>query len=54
MKELSIPLGVVIGRGSAAGNVFRIQPPMCINETDVNYVVDSIEQEVIKWIKENK
>jgi len=36
--------GVVIGRGSAAGNVFRIQPPMCINEKDVNYVVDSIEE----------
>jgi len=41
--------GVVIGRGSAAGNVFRIQPPMCINETDVIKVVDSIEDVGRKW-----
>merc|ERR1712168_131545 len=41
--------GVVLGRGSAAGNVFRIQPPMCINEDDVNKVVDSIEEVGRKW-----
>ena len=41
--------GVVIGRGSAAGNVFRIQPPMCINESDVIKVVDSIEDVGRKW-----
>ena len=48
-----LPLGVVVGRGSAAGNVFRIQPPMCIETKDVNYVVDSIAFVVDAWIKEN-
>ena len=48
-----LPLGVVVGRGSAAGNVFRIQPPMCIETKDVDYVVDSIAFVVDVWIKEN-
>ena len=47
-----LPLGVVVGRGSAAGNVFRIQPPMCIQEHDVNKVVDAIEEVGLKWAKE--
>ena len=40
--------GIVIGRGSAAGNVFRIQPPMCIQEKDVDFVVDVLEDIAIK------
>ena len=44
--------GVVIGRGSAAGNVFRIQPPMCILEEDVNHVVNSIEDVAKEYILE--
>ena len=44
--------GIVIGRGSAAGNVFRIQPPMCIEEKDVNYVIDVLEQIAIEFINE--
>ena len=40
---------VVIGRGSAEGNVFRIQPPMCIPSDDVNYVVDAIEDVGREW-----
>lgn len=46
-----LPMGVVVGRGSAAGNVFRIQPPMCIEEKDVNFVVDSIEEVGRKYIQ---
>jgi 4-aminobutyrate aminotransferase-like enzyme len=44
--------GVVLGRGSAAGNVFRIQPPMCIEQHDVIKVCDSIEDVARKWMKE--
>jgi alanine-glyoxylate transaminase / (R)-3-amino-2-methylpropionate-pyruvate transaminase len=36
--------GVVVGRGSAVGNVFRIQPPMCIESDDVKYVVEALRQ----------
>jgi alanine-glyoxylate transaminase / (R)-3-amino-2-methylpropionate-pyruvate transaminase len=35
--------GVLIGRGSAAGNVFRLQPPMCIETHDVDRVVEVLE-----------
>lgn len=44
--------GIVIGRGSAAGNVFRIQPPMCIEEKDVHYVINVLEQIAIEFINE--
>jgi len=48
-----LPTGVVVGRGSAAGNVFRIQPPMCIAEPDVHKVCDSLAEVGRKWAKEN-
>ncbi len=53
MHKRLLDYGVVIGRGSAAGNVFRIQPPMCIEEKDVNYVVESIEEVAQIYIQEN-
>lgn len=44
--------GVVAGRGSAAGNVFRIQPPLCIGMKDVEHVCDAFEEVAQEWIKE--
>lgn len=44
--------GVVLGRGSAAGNVFRVQPPMCINADDVDHVCNSIEEVTNNYIEE--
>lgn len=41
--------GVVLGRGSAMGNVFRVQPPMCIEDHDVDFVCDSIEDVGIQF-----
>ena len=46
--------GVVVGRGSAAGNVFRLQPPMCIQTADVEHVCNSIEVVVKEYIAEKK
>ena len=51
-KEL-LNYGVIIGRGSAAGNVFRIQPPMCINREDVKHVIDSLEDVGRQYLKTN-
>jgi len=46
--------GVIIGRGSAEGNVFRIQPPMCIEENNVDYIVDSLEDNAKQFLQKNK
>ena len=44
--------GVLIGSGSAMGNVFRIQPPMCIESHDIDYVVNVLKNEAEGLIKE--
>jgi alanine-glyoxylate transaminase/(R)-3-amino-2-methylpropionate-pyruvate transaminase len=46
--------GVLIGRGSAAGNVFRLQPPMCITSEDVDRVVEVLEIVADERVKELK
>jgi alanine-glyoxylate transaminase / (R)-3-amino-2-methylpropionate-pyruvate transaminase len=51
LHKRMLSYGVIIGRGSAAGNVFRIQPPMCIEEKDVDYIVESLEDNAIKFLK---
>tara|TARA_Y100000389_G_C17458598_1_gene519946 strand:- start:1589 stop:2947 length:1359 start_codon:yes stop_codon:yes gene_type:complete len=46
--------GILLGRGSASGNVFRIQPPMCINDKDVMHIVSSLEDAGNEYIKKYK
>ncbi|KAI7691642.1 hypothetical protein SSS_09615 [Sarcoptes scabiei] len=35
---------LIIGKGGAQANVFRITPPMCINEEDIEFTIAVIEQ----------
>ena len=51
LHKRMLSYGVIIGRGSAAGNVFRIQPPMCIEEKDVDHVINSLEDNAINFLK---
>ena len=50
LHKMMLNEGVIVGRGSAEGNVFRLQPPMCINEEDVDYVVESLEKVAIRYL----
>ena len=43
IQRLMLDEGIMIGKGSAAGNVLRIQPPMTITEMDVLYTVDMLD-----------
>lgn len=44
MFEKTKDYGVLLGKGGRFGNTFRIQPPMCITEQDVEFVVDVMER----------
>lgn len=43
--------GIIIGRGSAMGNVFRVQPPMCISTQSVEYVCDMLDEVANRYTK---
>jgi alanine-glyoxylate transaminase/(R)-3-amino-2-methylpropionate-pyruvate transaminase len=36
--------GLIVGRGGTNGNVLRINPPMCINEQDVQFLADVLNE----------
>jgi len=35
---------VLIGKGGYYGNVLRIKPPMCINQADIEFLVDTLDK----------
>ena len=36
--------GVIIGKGGAMGNMLRINPPLCIQKEDIDYVIEVLDQ----------
>lgn len=38
--------GALFGKGGRCGNVFRIQPPMCLNAADVDFALDVFERSI--------
>jgi alanine-glyoxylate transaminase/(R)-3-amino-2-methylpropionate-pyruvate transaminase len=36
--------GLLIGKGGFFGNVLRIKPPMCINLSDADFIVDTLDK----------
>jgi len=44
VSEYAKDNGVIIGKGGAMGNVLRINPPLCLQKEDVDYVVDVLGQ----------
>jgi len=44
MFEKTKDYGILLGKGGRFGNTFRIQPPMCITEQDVEFSLDVIER----------
>ena len=44
--------GVILGRGSAQGNVFRLQPPLCIEGRDMEHLVQSLRTVAEKHIED--
>jgi alanine-glyoxylate transaminase/(R)-3-amino-2-methylpropionate-pyruvate transaminase len=43
---------LIVGRGSAAGNVFRLQPPMCITEAEIDTVVHGLRSVAERYERE--
>jgi 4-aminobutyrate aminotransferase-like enzyme len=42
--ESTKDMGVLIGKGGLYGNVFRVQPPMCITTEDVDFSIDVLRR----------
>ncbi len=36
--------GVIVGRGGTNGNILRINPPMCIDENDVRFLSEVLDE----------
>jgi alanine-glyoxylate transaminase/(R)-3-amino-2-methylpropionate-pyruvate transaminase len=42
--ETTKDYGILIGKGGLYGNVFRVQPPMCITKDDVDFSIDVLKK----------
>jgi alanine-glyoxylate transaminase/(R)-3-amino-2-methylpropionate-pyruvate transaminase len=41
--EKAKDLGLLIGKGGLYGNILRITPPMCVNEADIDFMIEVLE-----------
>ena len=39
-------LGLLLGKGGFFGNVIRITPPMCLEEADIDFIVEVLDRAV--------
>jgi 4-aminobutyrate aminotransferase-like enzyme len=39
--------GLILGKGGLFGNTLRIKPPMCINKTDADFLVDCLDEVLV-------
>lgn len=44
LMDLCKVRGLLIGKGAMAGNVVRIKPPLCINESDVDFIAATLDE----------
>lgn len=51
LQKMLLKKNILIGKGSAMGNVFRIQPPMCITTQSVNKVIDAFREVAFDYSK---
>ena len=47
--EVAKDNGVIIGKGGAMGNMLRINPPLCIQKEDIDYVIEVLDQRLCKF-----
>ncbi|NUM78107.1 aspartate aminotransferase family protein, partial [candidate division KSB1 bacterium] len=36
--------GLLIGKGGLHGNVLRIKPPMCLTQSDADFLTDTLDR----------
>jgi len=44
--------GLLVGKGGGYGNVFRIQPPMCITHQDIDFAIDVMDRSIRESLAE--
>jgi 4-aminobutyrate aminotransferase-like enzyme len=44
VMELCRDRGLLIGRGAMAANVIRIKPPFCIDKSDCDFIIKTLDE----------